>query len=93
MEIKKTQKNSFVSSLFASRADCIFLVKGKDTTNRQAWYYVMVEKSKKHLFEEVEGSQPLNLTDYGQILHSGYGDEPPDDIKAKMEEEYGFKEA
>lgn len=93
MEIKKPKKGSFVSSLFASRPDCIFLVKGKDTTNRAAWYYVLVEKTKKDMFENIEGSQSLNLTDYGNILFSGYGEEPPADIKKRMEDEYGFKEA
>ena len=93
MEIKKPRKGSFVSSLFASRPDCIFLVKGKDTTNRQAWYYVTVDKSKKDTFESLQGAQSLNLNDYGKILYSGYGDEPPEDIKKTMEDEYGFKEA
>lgn len=93
MEIHKPKKGSFVSSLFASRPDCIFLVKGKDTTNRQAWYYVLVDKSKKDMFENIQGTQSLNLNDYGKIIFSGYGDEPPADMKKKMEEEYGFKEA
>ena len=93
MEIHKPKKGSFVSSLFASRPDCIFLVKGKDTTNRQAWYYVLVDKAKKDMFEGIQGTQSLNLNDYGKIIFSGYGDEPPEDMKKKMEEEYGFKEA
>lgn len=93
MEIHKPKKGSFVSSLFASRPDCIFLVKGKDTTNRQAWYYVLVDKSKKSMFESIQGTQSLNLNDYGKIIFSGYGDEPPEDMKKKMEDEYGFKEA
>lgn len=93
MEFTKQKKGSFVSALFGSRPDCIFLVKGKDTTNRPAWYYVMVDKSKKDTFEHIEGKQSLNLNDYGTILHSGYGDEPPPEMKKKMEDEYGFKEA
>lgn len=93
MEIKKTKKGSFVSSFFASRPDCIFLVKGKDTTNRAAWYYVLVDKAKKDIFENIDGNQPLNLSHYGTILFSGYGEEPPLEMKKRMEEEYGFRDS
>ena len=85
-------RKSFTSAVQSSRADNIYLVRGNDITKRPAWYYVMVDKMKKRLFEIDAKKGQINLTDYGQILHSGYGENPPEDMKAKMKEEYGFEE-
>ncbi|MFO0425261.1 MAG: hypothetical protein ACK526_01735 [Planctomyces sp.] len=88
------QKNdcsgSFVSRVMKSRADCIFLIKGKDTTNRPAWYYVLTPFWKKTSLSNLQGTGNRNLNDYGTILHSGYGEEPPDEVKALMFEKFGF---
>lgn len=87
------KKTSFVDQIASSRGSDIYLVRGKDTTDRQAWYYVLVERTKKRAFEAREGTPNLKLTDFGTILHSGYGQNPPEDIVQKMFDEYGFKEA
>lgn len=72
------------------RSENVYLVKGKDSTGRQAWYYVQVHALKKRQFESFTGTLQLNLNDFGNILLSGYGDEPPPDAVALAREEYGF---
>ena len=60
----------------------VYLVKGKDG-DRLAWYYVLVEKEKEEEFRaqlqlHVE---TIDLTKFGKILHSGYGRDPPKQVK------------
>lgn len=84
------EKASFQDQLGKSRADCLYLCKGLDK-GRAAWYYVMVDKPKIPIFlkqYETPGGT-INLLDYGEVVYSGWGEEPPEDIKKKVEEEYG----
>ncbi len=84
------KKLNFANGLQAERPDHIFLVRGLDTTGHNAWYYVMVDRGKRESFRTQAGSPLLKLTDYGQILHSGFGEHPPEAIRLRMEDEYGF---
>lgn len=86
------KKLSFTRNVVVSRPDHIFLVRGRDAAGERAWYYVMVDKGKRDAFKSQEGVPFLKLTDYGEILHSGFGDNPPESIIRQMEEEYGFRE-
>lgn len=76
----------------ATRPDHIFLVRGKDTTGERAWYYVMIDRGKREAFKSQHRVPYLKLTDYGNILHSGFGDYPPENIRSIMEKEHGFTE-
>ena len=71
----------------------IYLVRGKDTTHRLAWYYVSVDPAKWLDFKDREGTPNLKLTEFGKVLYSGYGQDPPEVIKQKMKDEYNFTEA
>ncbi len=90
--VREEPRKSFASSVSSSRTDCIYLVRGNDSTSRAAWYYVMVDKPKKRLFEIDAKRGQIQLTDYGKIIYSGYGENPPDDMKKKMKDEYSFTE-
>lgn len=72
------------------QADLIYLVKGIDA-ERNAWYYVLVERLKLQLFLKALNDDIIHLENYGKILHSAYGDEPPVEITNKLKEEYGIK--
>jgi hypothetical protein len=82
-------RQSFVAR--SIRSENVYLVKGKDSTGRQAWYYVHVHSLKKRQFEALTGMAQMNLNDYGNILLSGYGDEPPQDIVKLARDDYGFE--
>jgi hypothetical protein len=93
MNTHRQKPTSFTASVSGSRADCIYLVRGHDITGRAAWYYIMVDKPKKRIFEVRAKQGQLELTDYGKILASGYGESVPPATKQRMEDEYGFKES
>lgn len=73
-----------------SMADLIYLVKGVDA-GRNAWYYVLVERLKVQLFLKALNDDIIHLENYGKILFSAYGDEPPQEITDKLKAEYGIK--
>jgi hypothetical protein len=70
-------------------ASLIYLVKGVDA-GRNAWYYVLVERNKVQLFLKALNDDIIHLENYGKILYSAYGDEPPAEITNKLKEEYGI---
>ena len=73
----------------AEKADLIYLVKGIDD-GRNAWYYVLVERLKLSLFLKALNDDIIHLEEYGKILYSAYGDDPPQEITDKLKEEYGI---
>lgn len=79
---------SFVAKLQSSRSELLYLVTGKDA-GKNCWYYVMVDKPKHELFKAKLKSDFIQVDDYGTILYSGWGTEPPADIKQKISNEYG----
>jgi hypothetical protein len=89
-------KNSFntqsssISPDKAGKVDLIYLVKGVDD-NRNAWYYVLVERLKLSLFLKDLNDDIIHLENYGEILYSAYGDEPSQEITDKLKAEYGIK--
>ena len=72
------------------KAELIYLVKGIDA-GRKAWYYVLVERLKLQLFLKALNDDIIHLENYGKILYSAYGEEPPADITDKLKEEYGIQ--
>ncbi len=96
----KSQENALSSSELPSpnkqidpfkkmQAELIYLVKGVDA-GRNAWYYVLVERLKVQLFLKALNDDIIHLENYGKILYSAYGDEPPSEITNELKEEYGI---
>ena len=68
----------------------VHLVRGKNR-GRPAWHYVLVvddEDTMRKFIEKVSSRQIINVRDYGQVLHSGWGEYPPNDIRERLAEEY-----
>ena len=88
---KGPAKKSFAEATKSSRTSNIFLVTGgQDKSGRDAWYYVLVEPTKVGSFQEKIKSGSINLIDYGEIVDSGFGKYPPENVQQKMKEEYNF---
>jgi hypothetical protein len=77
------------SNTTSSQADLIYLVKGIDN-GRNAWYYVMVERLKLSLFQKALNDDIIHLENYGVILNSAYGDEPPAEVTDELKKKYGI---
>lgn len=60
-------------------------------SSQPAWFYMLVPKEKLPVLEYrlslTEGE--TELTDYGEIVASGWGEEPPEDVVERIREEYG----
>ncbi len=66
----------------------VFLIRGKDN-DRPAWHYVLVSPEKiKELRQQKSGTN-IDVTDFGSIIRSGWGENPSDEIVKEIEEEYG----
>ena len=79
----------FAKATKRSRLDCLFLVRGKDR-GKPAWHYVLVDKHKLEMFLEKSKSGSLDVALYGEILYSGWGENPPEDIVQKIKDEFGI---
>jgi hypothetical protein len=90
---KPSQKNNINKNIDPQKkmqAELIYLVKGVDA-GRNAWYYVLVDRLKVQLFLKALNDDIIHLENYGEILFSAYGDEPPESITNKLKQEYGIE--
>lgn len=69
--------------------ETIYLIKGEDR-KRDAWYYVLVDPNLIEEFNMHLDDKIIHLKQYGVILDSAYGDEPPDNITDKIKKEYNI---
>lgn len=59
--------------------------------NQAFWAYMaMNPASHEEYLERISRDEHVDLTEYGMVLQSGWGEEPPAEIRAQMEQEYGF---
>ncbi|MCV3769207.1 MAG: hypothetical protein K0T53_00530 [Wolbachia pipientis] len=82
-------ERSFVDATRRSRSDLIYLVRGKDR-GRPAWHYILVDKDKKEMFLAKSKTGSMDVADYGEILYSGWGENPSQEIIDKINEEFGL---
>ena len=86
------QVQSFADRLKGDRSSLVYLVKA-DSTGGRAWFFVEIEKLKKEVFLKAVKQDEFDLTKYGKVLYSGYGEQPSSDIIKKLEEDYNSEAA
>lgn len=72
-------------------AERVYLVNGLDNERGYAvWQYVMLvdDEVTVEMFKEAVKQGRVDVREYGQVLESGQGDDPPNEIKDKLEREY-----
>ncbi|MFV9838623.1 MAG: hypothetical protein AB8U44_01180 [Aaplasma endosymbiont of Hyalomma asiaticum] len=84
----RASSDGFAKATKKSRLDCLFLVRGKDK-GRPAWHYVLVDKHKREMFLAKSKSGSMDVALYGEILYSGWGENPPEDVVQKIRDEFG----
>ena len=67
-----------------------YLVRGKDNS-RAAWQYVLVKKHLLGLFLKRVKGGVIKVADFGDILRSGFGKDPPEGTTDKILKEYDFQ--
>ena len=72
---------SFAEMLKTSRGELLYIVRGKDQ-GKAAWYCLLVDKMKLPLFLGTMKTSPdvIHLDDFGKVLYSGWGEDPPQDL-------------
>ena len=66
---------SFVAKVFSEKSNLLWLVRG-DHKSRKAWWFVFVKPFKLNSFKAALGSDSMLLTEYGDIIECGYGENP-----------------
>ena len=69
----------------------IYLVRGDKDKGRAAWHYVLVKKHLLGLFLKCVKGGRVNVADFGYILRSGWGKDPPEGTGDKILKEYDFQ--
>ncbi|XP_022805986.1 serine/threonine-protein phosphatase 6 regulatory ankyrin repeat subunit C-like [Stylophora pistillata] len=65
--------------------DRLFLVRGKDR-GKAAWLYVLVKRTVFPLFLRRTQGGSLNVANFGQVLKSGWGEDPPGSVRVEFAE-------
>ena len=68
----------------------LYLVRGKDK-GRAAWHYVLVKKHLLAIFLKRTNGGRLDVADFGDVLGSGWGKNPPKGTRDKILKECDFK--
>lgn len=71
----------------------ITLVQGARTDGSPFWAYVAIPPSRYEAFKKAEATGAYRLNDYGAILRSGEGQEPPGAVRQEMMDKYGADES
>lgn len=68
----------------------MILCRGVDENSNPCWAYMCIKPSMAKPFKEARENGIFDIEDYGAIIESGEGLEPPDEVKRRMEHEYGM---
>ena len=70
-------------------SDRVHLIMDKEgSSGHPAWWYVMVEDDEEMKLKFKLRGNNCNFTAYGQVLVRGYGEEPPSEVRDRMDEQY-----
>ena len=73
-------------------ANRVYRIRGKDR-GKPAWYYILLVDDEDTItaFEEALKDDRIDLENYGEILESGYGEEPPNEVTDRVQKKYHIK--
>jgi hypothetical protein len=75
----------------AKRGHLIHKLKAKDSTQRWAYYFVLVWSSMEQAFlEALKSESSIDLEDYGRVIASCYGEMPKEEVQFLLQKKYGF---
>lgn len=75
--------------VMAEKTVCVLLVRGTGDAGQPIFAYVGVRADKLDDFMKAQADGTFYPEDYGVVIESGEG-EPSEEIRTKMETEYGF---
>lgn len=78
---------SFLEKVKGSKGHLVYLVRGKDK-GKACWHYVLIDNLKLAIFKEDLKKPMIDVADYGQVIESGWGEDPPEDIVKKIKDQF-----
>lgn len=84
---KEEKSKQFTDKIQTSRGELVYLVRGEDS-GRKVWHYVFVDKAKQALFKQMIKSESIDVAQYGKVLYSGWGENPPPEIAEAIKKQY-----
>jgi|GEM_PF-2398190 len=84
---------SFVSKLAKSGALPVHYVTCQDLKGRDCYYFIMSQPEKMKRLERLPAEAEFDLTEYGQVIASGFGTQPSAAVKKKLLDNYGLDES
>ncbi|XP_022805983.1 ankyrin repeat and protein kinase domain-containing protein 1-like [Stylophora pistillata] len=92
----KLEHKHLVKCLLESNADVnmkykenakhrIYLIRGKDR-GKPVWHYVLVQKARLPVFLRRTEDGSLDVADFGKVLKSGWGKDPPESLRKEIRE-------
>jgi hypothetical protein len=76
-----------IRAFFEERAKLLYLVRGKDN-GRPGWHYVLIDKPKLQRFQQALKTGSFDVSHYGKIIDSGWGQSPPPDVVRRITAEF-----
>ena len=80
--------SSFVQQYIDRDGGIVRLINGIEE-GRSAWFFLKLSKKTYDKYKKGIRCEPFNVGSYGDILACGWGDNPPEDVVAHMQELYG----
>lgn len=68
----------------------MILCRGMGADGKPCWAYMCIKPSMAKSFKDARDKGAFDIEDYGTIIEYGEGVNPPDEIKQRMEREYGM---
>ena len=68
----------------------MILCRGNGENGKPCWAYMCIKPSMAKSFKEAREKGAFDIEDYGTIIEYGEGISPSDDVKRRMEREYGM---
>ncbi|MEZ5690726.1 MAG: hypothetical protein R3D71_03545 [Rickettsiales bacterium] len=68
----------------------MILCRGNSSDGKPCWAYMCIKPSMAKSFKEARDKGNLNLEEFGTIIEHGDGQEPSEEVKHRMETEYGM---
>ena len=85
--VKKATR--YTDKIAKTMANNICYYSGVDKEGQEVWYFILLDQGKKERFSK-DYEENIDLSHYGKILASGYGNSPSAEVIGMMKEKYDF---
>jgi len=82
----------FQQSTQKSQSHKIWLIRSTDDAGLACYFYILMDTVKLPLLQRMQRGAVLTPARLGQVIFSGFGENPSPEVAQRMKTEYGFEE-